>query len=103
MDAIRPQRRRKWQGLLCWCLFTAGLLAKFLAPNLKVSNGAFVIPQVFAVEGATIAPHEIVAKERRMQLLAAILTASGALGLAFISRDLLRRSRSRQGATQPTS
>jgi hypothetical protein len=59
------------------------------APNLKVSNRAFVIPKELTANGETIRPDEIVEKERRMQLLAALLTAGGAVGLAICYREVL--------------
>jgi hypothetical protein len=82
-------RPKKWLRLLCWSLFTAGLLVKFAAPGLKISNRTFVIPQAMATEGLSLHPDKIVGKERLMQSISAILTAVGALGLAFCYRGVL--------------
>jgi hypothetical protein len=89
-------RLQQWQGVLLWAVFVAGLLVQLFSPHLKVSNGAFVIPPSLTAEGKNIRPDEIVAKQRHMQLLSAILTVSGALGLAFRYRDTLTRMASRR-------
>ncbi len=89
-------RRKKWQRLLCWLVFGAGLLVQLLAPRLEISDGAFVIPTTLTAGEKNIRPIEIVRTERRMQLISGILTLSGALGLAFSYRDVLLRSVSRR-------
>jgi hypothetical protein len=58
-------------------------------PRLEISNGAFVMPQTLSSEGQGIRPDEIVAKERRKQLISAVLTSSGALALAYRYRRIL--------------
>jgi hypothetical protein len=90
--------RRKALIFVFWSLFAAGLLIQLFAPHLKVSNGAFVIPEALNVAGNTISPQEIVGRERLMQFLSAVLTVSGALGLAFLYRDVLFRRASREVA-----
>jgi len=70
-----------------------------LAPHLKISNRAFVIPhEALSAVGKAISPEEIIRKERLMQFLSAVLTASGALGLAFFYRNVLFRRASREVA-----
>ena len=84
-------------------MFAGGLLVQVLAPHLEISNGAFVIPAAITAGKNNIPLEEIVAKQRRMQLLSALLTVSGALGLAFLYRDIItgrplrRRSESVEG------
>jgi hypothetical protein len=75
--------RRKLVGALLWAIFGAGLFVQALAPRLRISNRAFIIPPSLTSEGQEVNPAEIIEKERRMQLLSAGLTASGALGLAL--------------------
>lgn len=76
--------RRRWLGVMLWAIFGAGLLVQVLAPGLQIKNRAFVMPPSpgSRAEGS-VSPADIVARERLMQSLAAILTLSGALGLAF--------------------
>jgi len=75
--------------LICWLLFAAGLLFQLFSPRLKISNGAFVIPPEMAAGKNAIRLDEIVARQRRLQLLSVLLTLSGAFGLAFLYRDTL--------------
>src|ERR1700746_1607721 len=91
--------RRQWLALLCWLVFAAGLLVQLLSPRLKISNRAFVIPPNMAAGEKSIRLAEIRGGQRRMQVLSALLTLSGALGLAFVYRDVLRRPSRRR--TEP--
>jgi hypothetical protein len=86
---VRGNRRLRTLALLCWLVFAAGLLVQLLSPHLKVANGAFVIPPKMAAGRNAIRVDEIVGGQRRMQLLSVLLTGSGALGLAFLYRDIL--------------
>jgi hypothetical protein len=95
MDARRSKRRQQWQSLLFWSLFAAGLLVQLLAQHLEISNGAFVVPPALSADGESVRLDEIIRKERRTQLISAVLTMSGALGLAFRYRDVLIRRTSR--------
>jgi hypothetical protein len=105
-EAMRPNRlvgvhgnrRQRSLALLCWLVFAAGLLVQFFSPHLKVSNGAFVIPQEMAAGRNAIRPDEIVGGQRQMQLLSVLLTVSGALGLAFLYRDILIGAASRRSS-----
>jgi len=96
--SVRDNRRRRSLALLCWLVFAAGLLIQLLSPHLKVSNGAFVIPPEMAAGRNAIRPDEIIARQRRMQLLSILLTVSGALGLAFLYRDILIGAASRRSS-----
>ena len=89
---------RRSQALLCWVVFAAGLLIQLLAPHLKISNRAFVIPPTLTAAANEIRPAEIVARQRRMQLISAFLTVSGALGLAVLYRDILTGRTSRRAS-----
>src|SRR6266545_1270223 len=84
-------RRRQYVAAFLWAVFAVGLLIQAFAPRLKIENNAFVIPPSFMSEGKSIAPAEIVARERRLRLLSAITTLTGALGLAFHYRGVLVR------------
>jgi len=75
-------RRPQWLALLFWVLFGAGLLVQVIAPRLKIERNAFVIPPSMVSTGKQFHPAEIVSRERRMQVISAILTLGGALGLA---------------------
>jgi len=89
---------RRSRALLCWVVFAAGLLIQLLAPHLKIENGAFVIPPTLTAGANEIRPAEIVARQRRMQLISALLTVSGALGLAVLYRDILTGRTSRRAS-----
>jgi hypothetical protein len=94
--SVHGNRRWRSLALLCWLVFAAGLLVQLLSPHLKVSNGAFVIPPKMAAGRNAIRLDEIVARQRRMQLLSILLTVSGAFGLAFLYRDILIGGASRR-------
>ena len=66
-----------------WGVFTVGLLLQIWSPHLKIEHQAFVMPQILFAAGKTISPSELVAQERIIQSLSAVLTVSGALGLAW--------------------
>ena len=91
MEKKRGSRDR-WLWVLLWAIFLAGVAVQWFAPRLKIENNAFVIPPTLtsnAREG--IRPDQIVARERRLQLLSAILTVGGALGLGlWYRRDFVR-------------
>lgn len=87
----KSMRPRKWPVRFFWLLFGSGLLVHLLAPNLERKEDAFVIPLAMAAGESTLQPERIVAKERRMQLTAAVLTAGGAPGLGFLYRGVLFR------------
>ena len=99
--SVHGNRSRRSLALLCWLVFAAGLLVQFFSPHLKVSNGAFVIPPKMAAGKNAIRLDEIVARQRRMQLLSVLLTVSGAVGLAFVYRDILIRGTSRRSSEPP--
>lgn len=82
--------RRKLLGVLLWGIFGVGLAVQAFAPRLKIANNAFIIPPTLVSEGQVVLPAELIEKERRLQLLSALLTVGGALGLAYY---YCRRSR----------
>jgi hypothetical protein len=86
--------RRWWLAVFFWSIFGAGLLVQVFAPRLKIEHNAFVIPPSLVSGSKEINPAEIVARERRMQLLSGLLTLSGAVGLAFYYRKTLMGRRS---------
>ena len=86
---LRPHRR--WYALLFWMLFAAGLIVQFLAPRLEISDGKYVLPPELVNGTAQVDPQGIIRKERRMHLISAILTSSGAIGLAFLYWNVLVR------------
>jgi hypothetical protein len=65
-------------------------------PTPQDFKSAFVIPSKMAAGTNPIRLEEIVGGQRRMQVLSALLTLSGALGLAFVYRDVLMRRPSRR-------
>ena len=93
---VRGNHPRRWLALLCWLLFAAGLLVQLVSPRLKVSNRAFVIPPQMAAGKTPIRLEEIVGGQRRTQVLSALLTLGGAVGLAFLYRETLVRPASRR-------
>jgi hypothetical protein len=96
--SVHGNRRRRSLALLCWLVFAAGLLVQLLSPHLKVANGAFVIPPKMAAGKNPIRLDEIVGGQRRLQLISVLLTVSGALGLAFVYRDILIGGASRRSS-----
>jgi len=101
MQSDHCSRSHNWRVLFCWLLFVAGVGVHFAAPNLDRQDKAFVIPLAPRALGETVQPERLVAKERRLQLLSAVLAASGALGLGWIYRKVLFRGASRSGADAP--
>ena len=98
--SVRGNHRRRSLALLCWLVFAAGLLVQVLSPHLKISNGAFVIPPKMTAGRNAIRPDEIVARQRRMQLLSLLLTVGGALGLALLYGETLI-GRGSRGSSEP--
>ena len=84
--------RRRWLPILLWVIFSAGLLVEMFGPSLTIKNKTFIIPQSLFSAGDNIHPAEIVANERRKQVLSAILTLGGALALACYYRAALLSS-----------
>src|SRR5215471_12515510 len=95
---VGSSRRRRWQALVCWLMFGAGLLLQLLGPHLKIANRAFVIPQKLTTEGNNIRLVEIIARQRQMQVISGLLVLSGAIGLAVLYRDTLTGKASRQAS-----
>lgn len=91
MQANKNDRRLRWVALLAWFAFVAGLLIQLFSPRLEISDGAFVIPPTLSVEGNSIQPDAIVARERWTQFISAFLTVGGALALAYRYRHSFTR------------
>ena len=85
--AKRSSRKVAVTGAILWTLFGVGLLTRGFAPNLETNGSVFRIPAV--PENQTVRPNKLVEQERQMQLLAALLTAGSALGLALYYRNAL--------------
>ena len=101
LTSVHGNRRQRSLALICWLVFAAGLLLQLLSLHLKISNGAFVIPPEMAAGRNAIRLEEIVARQRQMQLLSILLTVSGALGLAFLYRDVFIGAASRRSSEPP--
>lgn len=84
--------RRVWLVILFWALFGTGVLIQVFAPRLKIERNAFVIPPSMVVGGKELRPNELVSRERYMQAISAVLTTSGALGLAVQYRRALAQA-----------
>jgi hypothetical protein len=97
---VRSRRGRRSLALVCWLMFAAGLLLQLVGPRLKIANRAFVIPQKLTTAGNNIRLVELIGRQRRMQVTSALLTLSGAIGLAVLYRDTLTGKASRQRANQ---
>jgi hypothetical protein len=85
---------RHWRSVFFWSLFAIGLLLQAFGPHLKIKNNKFVMPPSLVLSGKQIRPDAIVARERIMQSLSAVLTVGGGLGLAFCYRKALFGRRS---------
>jgi NhaP-type Na+/H+ or K+/H+ antiporter len=95
MHKDKSRRRHLLLAVLLWMLFGAGLLVQVLAPQLEVADNAFVIPPALIAEGNEVRIAEIVERQRQMAWFSAVLTVSGALGLAlYYYRDAFARARS---------
>ena len=84
---------RRWRKSLFWAVFALGLLLQAFGPHLKIKDSGFVVTTPLSA-GTEIRPDELVAQERRMQLLSAALTLGGAIGLALCYREVLFGRRS---------
>jgi hypothetical protein len=91
LRGLRRSRRQYWVEGFLWALLGSGLLVQAFAPHLKIERNRFIVSYQLDAEGA-FAPHKIVERERRMQLLSATLTLCAALGLGVCYRTYLVRS-----------
>ena len=98
--SVRRQRPRRWQALVCWLMFAAGLLIEVFGPHMKIANRAFVIPQKLTTEGNNIRLVEIIARQREAQVISALLVLSGAIGLSVLYRDSLTSRASQRRASE---
>jgi NhaP-type Na+/H+ or K+/H+ antiporter len=94
MKKLRVGPLRRWRRVLLWALFAVGVLLQAFGPHLKVRDNRFILPPSLISAGKEIRPAQIVAQERRIQLLSGILTLAGALGLAIVYSKVLDGRRS---------
>jgi hypothetical protein len=87
-------QRKGWLAALLWMIFASGLVVQALAPRLKIEHHAFVVPPSMVSAGKPVDLAQLVAREKRMQLISGLLTLGGALGLGYYYRDKLLRRRS---------
>jgi hypothetical protein len=90
--AIRARHPLRLLVALLWACFGAGFVTQARAPNLKIENGRFVVPERDSAGAAISDPIGLVGIERRMQLWSGLLTGLSAVGLAAY---YLRRSSGR--------
>ena len=81
--------------LVLWAVFACGLLMQSAAPHLRIAHNSFVIPTELTARGS-INPAAIIARDRIVQSLSAVLTFIGAVGLALCH---IRRQRQAVRAT----
>jgi|SRR5215831_522432 len=92
VDAVRERvirLGRLWLSVFFWTLFVAGLLLQTLGPHLRVKDNRFILPPSVVSAGTDVRPAAIVARERKKQVLSAVLTVGGAVGLALSHRKAL--------------
>jgi hypothetical protein len=82
--------RRERIACLLWACFGTGLLLQGFAPHLRTERERFVLPSHSGSEALTNAIG-LIERERRMQLLSALLTGGAALCLALHYRVLFSR------------
>jgi len=68
---------------LLWVVFGLGLLSQGFAPHLKIQRQAFRIDVNSSSAPITEDAKTLIDRERHMQVLSAILTVAGALGLSM--------------------
>ena len=87
VSRFSPLRGRR--DLFFWLVFAAGVLFQAFGPHLKIKNNKFVLPPSLISSSRDIRPAEIVARERRLQIVSGVLTLVGALGLALCYHERL--------------
>ena len=87
---FRHSGRRERIACLLWAFFGAGLLLQGLAPHLRTERERFLLPSHSGSEALTN-PIGLIERERRMQLLSALLTGGAAVSLALHYRVLFSR------------
>jgi hypothetical protein len=87
-------QRKVWVAALFWIVFASGVAVQAYAPRLKIEHHAFVVPPAMVSGGKPVDLEELVAREKRMQLISGLLTLGGAVGLGYYYRDNLFRRRS---------
>jgi hypothetical protein len=100
-DATFPSRvrtdkssflRRSVLPIFLWAVFGAGLLIQVLSPRPKIENNSFVVPQSAVSGTENLRPADFVARAKWTQTISALLTLTGAVGLAFYYRRAIFRA-----------
>lgn len=91
--AVRSRANGDWPGAALWLILATGLLIQGLSPHLQQASNGFVVPFSLFAHYKKLDPTTLEARDRRMQILAAVITAFGAVGLAYHYRNLLARAR----------
>jgi hypothetical protein len=92
LTIVRLRRGVRRNGLPCllWTSLGIGLILQGSAPHLEIERNRFILST--APGAASLRdPVGLVAQERRMHLLSALLTGGAALGLALYYRPSLFR------------
>jgi hypothetical protein len=82
---------KRLRPLLFWLCLLAGVTLQFVGPRLTIEDHMFVIPASYMTGSKNVDPAELVEREKRMQILSAIVTLTGAIGLAFQYRALFMK------------
>lgn len=72
---------RRWRSGFFCAFFLTGVLLQ-AGPHLQVRGNQYIVPPSLVSPGTQVRPAELIAKERRIQLLSALLSLGGAIGLA---------------------
>lgn len=88
---LRARSRPSFIRAGLWAAFGLGLLVQGFAPHLRIERNAFVIPGAL-VSRPGFDGRALVERERRMQLLSALLTVGAAAGLALAYRRELEQT-----------
>jgi hypothetical protein len=81
--------------MLFWLCLLAGVALQFVGPRLKIEDHTFVIPASYLTGSKNVDPAELVVREQRIQILSAVLTLTGAIGLGYQYRALFLKQASR--------
>lgn len=84
----KRKERTRWLAVLMWAIFGAGLLVQAFSPGLRIEHNKIVAPAAIA-QNREIHPDELIARERRVQLVSVILTVTDAVGLAVCYGPML--------------
>lgn len=79
-------RGQAWLKICLWLAFATGLMLQAMAPQLKIENHAFVMPETVNVRGSGVRPDALVRRERWTQGASGLLAVGSAIALAFCYR-----------------